>query len=55
LLGTALALEVVGRARSPQHGVELAAGALDSGKARSLLQSLVSFSKHASAAATLAS
>jgi anthranilate phosphoribosyltransferase len=55
LLGTALALEVVGRARSPQHGVVLAAGALDSGTARSLLQSLVSFSKHASAAATLAS
>jgi anthranilate phosphoribosyltransferase len=55
LLGTALALEVVGRARSPQHGVELAAGALDSGKALSVLQSLVSFSKNATLASSLPS
>ena len=47
LLGTALALEVVGRARSPHEGVEMAAAAIDSGKARNVLQSLISFSKHA--------
>src|SRR5213082_1365280 len=34
LLGTALALEVVGRTKSPQEGVEIAAAAIDSGKAR---------------------
>jgi anthranilate phosphoribosyltransferase len=55
LLGTALALEVAGRVRSPLEGVELAASAIDSGKARGVLQSIVSFSKSlgvASAAAT---
>lgn len=51
LLGTALALEVVGRVRSPQEGVELAASAIDSGKARGVLQAIVSFSKGLSAAA----
>jgi anthranilate phosphoribosyltransferase len=51
LLGTALALEVVGRVRSAQEGVELAASAIDSGKARGVLQSIVSFSKGLSAAA----
>jgi anthranilate phosphoribosyltransferase len=50
LLGTALALEVAGRVRSPQEGVELAASAIDSGKARGVLQSIVSFSKSLSAA-----
>jgi anthranilate phosphoribosyltransferase len=50
LLGTALALEVAGRVRSPQEGVELAASAIDSGKARSVLQSIVSFSKSLAAA-----
>jgi anthranilate phosphoribosyltransferase len=52
LLGTALALEVAGRVRSPQEGVELAASAIDSGKARGVLQAIVSFSKSLSAAAT---
>lgn len=45
LLGTSLALEVAGRVRTPQEGVELASATIDSGKARSLLQSLVSFSR----------
>src|SRR5262249_40804675 len=45
LLGTALALEVAGRVRSPQDGVELAANAIDSGKASSVLQAVVTFSK----------
>jgi anthranilate phosphoribosyltransferase len=45
LLGTALALEVVGRARSPQEGVQLAADAIDSGRARNVLQTLVCFSR----------
>ena len=51
LLGTALALEVAGRVRSPQEGVELAASAIDSGKARGVLDSIVSFSKSLKAAA----
>jgi len=45
LLGTALALEVSGRARSPLEGVELAAEAIDSGRARGVLQAILSFSK----------
>lgn len=40
LLGTALALEVVGKARSPSEGVELAANAIDSGAARRVLEAL---------------
>jgi len=48
LLGTALALEVVGRVRSPQEGVELAAAAVDGGKAGSVLNSIVAFSKSVS-------
>ena len=40
LLGTALALEVVGKARSPSEGVELAAHAIDSGAARRVLDAL---------------
>src|SRR5882757_5140432 len=55
LLGTALALEVVGRARSPHEGVEMASAAIDSGKARNVLQSLVTFSRNATAAARSAS
>jgi len=47
LLGTSLALEVVGRTKSPQEGVEIAAAAIDSGKARQVLQSLLAFSKGA--------
>jgi anthranilate phosphoribosyltransferase len=50
LLGTALALEVVGRARSPHEGMEMAAAAIDSGKARNVLQSLLTFSKTTAAA-----
>jgi anthranilate phosphoribosyltransferase len=52
LLGTALALEVVGRARSPHEGMEMASAAIDSGKARNVLQSLISFSKNATAEAS---
>jgi anthranilate phosphoribosyltransferase len=44
LLGAALALEVAGRARSPQEGIEQAAAAIDSGKASGVLQSLAAFS-----------
>ena len=45
LLGAALALEVAGRVRSPQEGVEMAAAAIDGGKARGVLQAIVAFSK----------
>jgi anthranilate phosphoribosyltransferase len=45
LLGTALALEVAGRVRAPQEGVELAATAIDSGRAQAVIGSIVSFSK----------
>jgi len=47
LLGAALALEVAGRVRSPQEGVEVASGAIDSGKARSVLQAIMAYSKPA--------
>lgn len=40
MLGAALALEVVGKARSPRQGVELAAHAIDSGAARRVLEAL---------------
>ena len=40
MLGAALALEVVGKARSPSEGVELAAHAIDSGAARRVLEAL---------------
>jgi anthranilate phosphoribosyltransferase len=53
LLGTALALEVAGRVRSAQEGVELASSAIDSGKASNVLQSIVSFSKGLSAVAAV--
>jgi anthranilate phosphoribosyltransferase len=47
ILGAALALEVAGRVRTPQEGVELASSTIDSGKAWSVLQAIVAFSKRA--------
>lgn len=44
LLGTALALEVAGRVRSPLEGVAVAADALDTGKARGVLKAITSLS-----------
>lgn len=44
LLGTALALEVAGRVRTPQEGVELAAAAIDGGQASHVLKAITSFS-----------
>jgi len=44
LLGTALALEVAGLARSPREGIAQAAAAIDSGAARRLLAAVVEFS-----------
>jgi anthranilate phosphoribosyltransferase len=44
LLGAALALEVVGKVRSPREGVERAASAIDSGAARRVLEALATFS-----------
>ncbi len=43
LLGTALALEVAGRVRNPLEGVELAAAAIDGGRAREVLRAITSF------------
>jgi len=43
LLGTALALEVVGEVRHPREGVERAAHAIESGAARRVLEALVRF------------
>jgi anthranilate phosphoribosyltransferase len=43
LLGTALALEVVGEARHPREGVERAAHAIESGAARRVLEALARF------------
>jgi anthranilate phosphoribosyltransferase len=43
LLGTALALEIVGRVKDPREGVRLAAEAIDSGAARKTLDALASF------------
>jgi anthranilate phosphoribosyltransferase len=40
LLGTALALEVAGQARSPREGLERAASAIDSGAATRVLEAL---------------
>jgi anthranilate phosphoribosyltransferase len=45
LLGTALALEVVGETRSAREGVERAANAIDSGAARRVLEKLTPFSR----------
>ena len=43
LLGTALVLELVGEATDPREGVAMAALAIDSGRARDLLNGLASF------------
>ena len=51
VLGTALALEVSGRVRSPREGVELASSTIDSGQARGILQTIANFSKRPGAQA----
>jgi anthranilate phosphoribosyltransferase len=43
LLGTSLALEIVGRVQDPREGVRLARQAIDSGAARRMLESLAAF------------
>ncbi len=43
LLGAALALEIVGRAKSPREGVAMAREAIDSGAARRTLEALAAF------------
>jgi anthranilate phosphoribosyltransferase len=43
LLGTALALEIVGRVRDPRDGVRMASEAIDSGAARKTLDALAAF------------
>ncbi len=43
LLGTALALEIVGRVVDPREGVRIASQAIDSGAARRTLDALASF------------
>ena len=43
LLGTALALEIVGRAKTPREGVEIPGAAIARGAARRTLESLASF------------
>jgi anthranilate phosphoribosyltransferase len=43
LLGTALALEIVGRVSEPREGVALAREAIDSGAARRMLEALANF------------
>ena len=43
LLGTALALEIVGRVNTPREGVAIARQAIDSGAARRTLESLAAF------------
>jgi anthranilate phosphoribosyltransferase len=43
LLGTALALEVVGRVDNPRDGVAIAKQAIDSGAARKTLAALAAF------------
>jgi anthranilate phosphoribosyltransferase len=47
LLGTALALEVAGKARTPREGVEYAAHAIDSGAARKVLEAIASVGANA--------
>jgi anthranilate phosphoribosyltransferase len=49
LLGTALALEIVGRVTDPREGVRLANQAIDSGAARRTLDSLASFGSRGAA------
>jgi anthranilate phosphoribosyltransferase len=43
LLGTALALEIVGRVSNPRDGGAVARQAIDSGAARRMLESLAAF------------
>ena len=43
LLGTALALEIVGRVDDPREGVRIASAAIDSGAARKTLDAIASF------------
>jgi anthranilate phosphoribosyltransferase len=47
LLGTSLALEIVGRVSDPREGVALAREAIDSGAARRTLEALASFARSA--------
>jgi anthranilate phosphoribosyltransferase len=49
LLGAALALEVVGRVKTPREGVALAREAIDGGAARRLLDSLAAFGSRGAA------
>jgi anthranilate phosphoribosyltransferase len=49
LLGTALALEIVGKVSSPRDGVALARQAIDSGAARRTLDSLAAFGSRGAA------
>jgi len=49
LLGTALALEVVGRVSDPREGVAMAREAIDSGAARRTLQALADFGARSAA------
>jgi anthranilate phosphoribosyltransferase len=50
VLGAALALEVSGRVRTPQEGVELASSVIDSGQAQGVLRAIAGFAKRAAAA-----
>jgi anthranilate phosphoribosyltransferase len=49
LLGTALALEIVGRVDNPREGVRIASEAIDSGAACRTLDALASFGSRGSA------
>jgi anthranilate phosphoribosyltransferase len=49
LLGTALALEIVGRVSDPREGVRLAGAAIDSGAARRTLDALAAFGSRGAA------
>jgi anthranilate phosphoribosyltransferase len=49
LLGTALALEIVGRVSDPREGVALAAQAIDGGAARRTLEAIAAFGSRGAA------
>jgi anthranilate phosphoribosyltransferase len=49
LLGTALALEIVGRVKEPREGVALARAAIDGGAGRRMLDSLAAFGSRGAA------
>jgi anthranilate phosphoribosyltransferase len=49
LLGTALALEIVGKVQNPRDGVAMARQAIDSGAARRMLDSLAAFGSRGAA------